>query len=153
MERKWKCLGKFPEYCRNSRKTMSAKTFLRPSLNVCLTFSNIWRALTKQLIRSRTKVRWCSWLLPESFTNIQNTKTLRECSEILPEIACLLEKMIMTFEKSKTLLFLKKFYFVWWMYLFFYRMFSTMSRILGQTRKNVSCVCASVGKEAGWWRG
>ena len=114
---------------------MSAKIFLRPSLNICLTFSNTWRALTKQLIRSMTKVRWCSWLLPECFTNIQNTKTLRGCSEIIPEISRLLEKMIMIFEKNKTLLLLKKIYFVWWMYLFFYQMSSTMRRTLRQTRK------------------
>ena len=139
MEYSWNASGNFKENSRNIvgilAKTMSAKIFLIPSLNICLTFSNIWRALTKQLIRSMTKVRWCSWLLPECFTNIQNTKTLRGCSVIIPEISRLLEKIIIIFEKKKSLPLLKKFYFVWWMYLFFYQMSSTLRRTLRKTRK------------------
>ena len=126
---------------------MSAKIFLRPSLNICLTFSNIWRALTKQLIRSMTKVRWCSWLLPECFTNTQNTKTLRGCSEIIPEISRLLENMIIIFEKNKTLILLKKIYFVWSMYLVFIKCPIQWREPLDKREKCFVCVC--VGGQEG----
>ena len=120
---------------------MSAKIFLRPSLNICLTFSNIWRALTKQLIRSMTKVRWCSWLLRECFTNIQNTKTLRGCSEIIPGISRLLEKMIMIFEKNKTLLLLKKIYLYDEWTCFFIKCPLQWGEPLEKREKCFVCVC------------